>query len=98
MTKETIIEVLKTIPDPELGVSIYDLGLIYDIKIKNKKVTVVMTLTTMGCPLFSEISDPIKNKIGNLKGISKVEVELTFDPPWEPAKMSKSAKLELGFV
>lgn len=98
MTKEDIIKILKTIPDPELGVSIYDLGLIYDIKIKGSKITVVMTLTTMGCPLFAEISDPIKSKIGKLKGISDVEVELTFDPPWEPDRMSKKARLELGFM
>ncbi|NCN58393.1 aromatic ring hydroxylase [Candidatus Roizmanbacteria bacterium CG22_combo_CG10-13_8_21_14_all_38_20] len=98
MTKGDITKILKTIPDPELGVSIYDLGLIYDIKIKGTKVTVVMTLTTMGCPLFSEISDPIKNRVGNLKGVSEVKIELTFDPLWEPDKMSKKAKLELGFV
>ena len=98
LDRKKIAAVLKTIPDPELGISIYDLGLIYDIKIIGRKVTIVMTLTTMGCPLFSQISDPIKKRIGNLKGVSKVEIELTFDPPWEPEKMSKKAKLELGFV
>jgi len=98
MIKKTVIDVLKTIPDPELGVSIYDLGLIYNIKIVGRKVTIVMTLTTMGCPLFGEIAEPIKEKIGNLAEVGEVEVELTFDPPWEPDKMSQEAKLELGFV
>ena len=98
MTKKKIISILKTIPDPELGISIYDLGLIYDIIIRKPKITIVMTLTTMGCPLFNQISDPIKEKIGNLEGITKVEVQLTFDPPWNPEKMSKQARLELGFM
>ena len=88
------------IPDPELGVSIWDLGLIYEITIDKKAndVLVKMTLTTIGCPLFSLISEPIKKEVGKLKGVGKVEIELTFDPPWTPELMSEEAKQQLGFV
>lgn len=96
--KQKIKEVLKEIPDPELGISLWDLGLIYDIKIKVKHVKVVMTLTTMGCPLFSLMAESIKQKLEALEGVEEVEVELTFDPPWDTEKMSDSAKKELGFV
>ncbi len=97
-TKDSIYDVLKTIPDPELGISIVDLGLIYDVTIKGSVATVTMTLTTMGCPLFSLISDPIKMGIKQIKGVKNVVVELTFEPPWTPEKMSEEAKIQMGFV
>jgi len=94
-----IIDKLRTIPDPELGISIVDLGLIYGIEIQTAgKVCIKMTLTTMGCPLFSLISQPIKKGLGELAGVKEVEVELTFDPPWTPEKMSEQAKIQLGFA
>lgn len=100
VTKSQIEDVLKNIPDPEIGVSLWDLGLIYGVSIDKKtgNVTVKMTLTTIGCPLFSLISEPIKNEVGKLKGVGVVEVELTFDPPWNPERMSKVAKQQLGFM
>lgn len=100
ITKKQVEQVLKTIPDPEIGVSLWDLGLIYGISIdkKTNDVTVTMTLTTIGCPLFSLISDPIRREIGSLHGVGKVEVELTFDPPWNTDRMSMDAKKQLGFV
>ncbi len=98
MVKKSQLEkVLKTIPDPELGISVWDLGLIYGVTIdRQNRVTVRMTLTSIGCPLFSLISDPIKEKIENIKGVKSVYVELTFDPPWSIDRMSKSARLQLG--
>ena len=100
VTKKQVEQVLKTIPDPEIGVSLWDLGLIYGVKIDHKSndVTVTMTLTTIGCPLFNLISDPISREVGSLKGVGKVEVELTFDPPWSTDRMSKDAKKQLGFI
>ncbi len=98
VTKGQIEDVLKTIPDPEIGVSLWDLGLIYEIMIDGKTdtVTVKMTLTTIGCPLFSLIADPIKKEVGKLDGVKQVIVELTFEPPWNMERMSESAKAQLG--
>ena len=97
-TKKDIEEVLKNIPDPEIGVSLWDLGLIYKIDIdKTGKVGVLMTLTTIGCPLFSLIADPIKKEVGKLEGVKEVDVELTFEPPWTTERMTSEAKLQLGF-
>ncbi len=98
-TKKRIETVLKTIPDPELGISIYDLGLIYGIDVDGKTgvVRILMTLTTIGCPLFDHIAGPIREKIGSLKGVKRVDVDLTFEPPWNLDRMSKEARIELGF-
>ncbi len=98
LSKKILLAKLKEIPDPELGISIVDLGLVYDIKIDKKGVvTVVMTLTTMGCPLFDLIAEPVKEKLRQIEGVRDAEVELTFDPPWSADKMSKEAKVKLGF-
>jgi len=98
VTKKQVEAVLKTIPDPEIGVSLWDLGLIYDIKIKKDTVEIVMTLTTIGCPLFSSIETPIREEVSKLPGVKGVHVDLTFEPPWNMDRMSESAKLQLGFV
>lgn len=97
-TKLQIEKVLKSIPDPEINISIWDLGLIYGIAIDNKtgQVNIKMTLTTVGCPLFSLIANPIREAVGKLPGVKSVEVELTFDPPWTIDKMSKKARIQLG--
>ncbi|MCX6792046.1 MAG: metal-sulfur cluster assembly factor [Candidatus Gottesmanbacteria bacterium] len=100
VTKSSIEKVLKDIPDPEIGVSLWDLGLIYHIDIDKKtgKVEILMTLTTVGCPLFEQIADPIRQNVGKLKGVKKVDVTLTFEPPWTVDRMSKEAKAQLGFA
>lgn len=100
VTKKDIEQVLKSISDPEIGVSVWDLGLIYGIYIDAKKehVTIRMTLTTIGCPLFDQIEGPIKEAVGKLDSVKDVEVELTFDPPWSMDRMSEEAKTQLGFV
>lgn len=89
---------LREVPDPELGISIVDLGLVYDVTADKKgDVIVLMTLTTMGCPLFDLIAEPVKSELLKIKGVKNVSVDLTFDPPWNPSKMSKEAKVKLGF-
>lgn len=98
-TKKEIENVLKTIPDPEIGASLWDLGLIYNIGINKNTgtITILMTLTTIGCPLFDLIERPIKEEVGKLPGVKKIEVELTFEPPWSMDRMSEDAKQQLGF-
>ena len=95
--KKTIKNKLKQVLDPELGISIVDLGLIYEIKIQKEKVKIVMTLTTIGCPLFSLIEEEVKNRLKEL-GLKEEEIklELTFDPPWTIERMSKEARAMLG--
>ncbi|OGG27023.1 hypothetical protein A2960_02660 [Candidatus Gottesmanbacteria bacterium RIFCSPLOWO2_01_FULL_39_12b] len=98
LSKKILLNQLRSVPDPELGISIVDLGLVYDVKSDKKgKVTVVMTLTTMGCPLFDLIANPIRDELKKIKGVVDVTVDLTFDPPWSVEKMSKEAKIKLGF-
>lgn len=98
VSKKVLLKRLKNVPDPELGVSIVDLGLVYDVKSdKEGNVDVIMTLTTMGCPLFELIAEPIRQELMKVKGVRNVSVDLTFDPPWSPEKMSKEAKVALGF-
>jgi len=99
MTKKDVEKVLKQIPDPEIGVSLWDLGLIYTIDVhKTGTVEILMTLTTVGCPLFELMADPIKKQVGKLKGVKKVVVTLTFEPPWTVDRMSRRAKAQLGFA
>ncbi|MCL5019341.1 MAG: iron-sulfur cluster assembly protein [Patescibacteria group bacterium] len=95
--KTLVYSVLKTIPDPELGVSIWDLGLIYKVDVKSGDVSILMTLTSMGCPLFDVIETTIREKINSIKGVAKVFIDVTFEPPWSISKMSKKAKTQLGF-
>jgi len=97
LNKNSVKKQLAQVLDPELGISIVDLGLIYKIEIKKNKVKIVMTLTTIGCPLFSLIEQEIKNKLIEL-GLKEndIDLELTFDPPWTLERMSKEAKAMLG--
>lgn len=98
ISKKLLLTQLENVPDPELGISIVDLGLVYDVKYDKKgEVTVLMTLTTMGCPLFDQIAQPVKEELKKISGVKEVFVDLTFDPPWSPEKMSKEAKIKLGF-
>ena len=97
LTKQDIIKVLKTIPDPEINVSLWDLGLIYKITVGAKgNISILMTLTSIGCPLFSTMEGQIKEKIGAMKGVKSVDIDLTFEPAWTMDLMSKKAKMELG--
>jgi FeS assembly SUF system protein len=97
--KEEVIKVLRTCYDPEIPVNILDLGLIYDIKIAtNGDVLVIMTLTSPACPVAGILPAEIQQKLKDHPMIHDARVEITFDPPWSPDRMSEEAKLELGFL
>lgn len=96
-TKSVIMKKLKEVNDPELNISIVDLGLVYNVEIIKTGVVVTMTLTTIGCPLFSLIEQEIYNKLHTI-GLSNVKITLTFDPPWTMEKMSEKAKAKLGII
>ncbi|WP_341657275.1 iron-sulfur cluster assembly protein [Blattabacterium cuenoti] len=98
--ENSIISVLKTIYDPEISVDIYELGLIYDVRISGKnKVKIVMTLTTPNCPVAESLPLEVKEKVQSIiQEIKEVDVILTFDPPWSREFMSDEARLELGLL
>jgi len=96
--QDEVIDKLKTCLDPELGINIIDLGLVYAVNIEGNHVNVLLTLTTPGCPLDSYFVKDITAKIKSVKGVSDVAVELTFEPPWSPSRMSEESKDLLGFV
>ena len=96
ISKSTIYRQLKKVIDPELGINIVDLGLIYDVKIKGEDTNITWTLTFPGCPLGFVIHKDIKEKVGKIKGIGKIDLEVTFDPPWDLSKVSMEAKKQLG--
>ena len=95
--KEKIIKEIKKIYDPEIPVNIYELGLIYDIKVeKNNNIKVKMTLTTPNCPVAESLPKEVKDSIMEVKEVNDVDLELVWDPPWDQSKMSEAAKLELN--
>ncbi len=97
--KDEIIEALQSVYDPEIPVSIYELGLIYDIKIKkNNDIDIIMTLTTPHCPEAQTIPEKVADVVSLIKGVNEVKVEITWEPPWTQDKMTESAKLELGLM
>lgn len=90
---------LQKVMDPELGISIVDLGLIYTVNIDEKGLAnVKMTLTSMGCPLFGMMESDMKKELLKIKGVRNVFIELTFEPPWNPDMMSKDGKAKLGLI
>jgi FeS assembly SUF system protein len=94
---QELIAALKTVYDPEIPVDIYELGLIYKVDVAdNKDVTIDMTLTAPGCPVAGEMPGMVKDAVKTVKGIGEVKVNMTFDPPWTPDRMSEEAKLELN--
>jgi FeS assembly SUF system protein len=97
--QDQVVSAIKTIYDPEIPVDIFELGLIYEINIfPVNNVHILMTLTSPNCPSAEEIPGEVKDKVENIPGVSAVEVELTFDPPYNTEMMSEAAKLELGFL
>lgn len=94
-----IVKALKTVYDPEIPVNVYDLGLIYEINVNDKKVAQIkMTLTAPNCPMADDLLEDVRNMVGTVSGIKDVNLTLTFDPPWDKEMMSEEAKLELGFL
>ena len=94
--KEKIIDEIKKIYDPELPVNIYDLGLIYDVQVNEKKAKIKMTLTSPNCPVAESLPKEVKEGAMQVEGIEDIDLELVWDPPWSKDMMSDAAKLELN--
>jgi FeS assembly SUF system protein len=95
---DDIISALKTVYDPEIPADIYELGLIYKIDIEDDRlVKILMTLTAPGCPVAGEMPGWVENAVASVEGISGVEVDMTFDPPWTPDRMSEEAQVAVGW-
>lgn len=94
-----VVEILKTIYDPEIPVDIFELGLIYEVRIDdNKHVDIDMTLTSPNCPVAESLPKDVEDKVSAIEGIESAKVHIVFDPPWDKDMMSEEAKLELGFL
>ncbi len=96
---DKVIEVIKTIYDPEIPIDIYELGLIYDVLVnEDKEVKILMTLTSPNCPVAETLPIEVEEKVKTIEEVKDAEVEITFDPTWSQDMMSEEAKLELGFL
>ena len=94
-----VVEALHTVYDPEIPVDIYELGLIYDIDIApSGDVAIKMTLTAPGCPVAGTMPDMVKDAVGTVESVGKIDVELVWDPPWDRDRMSETAQLALGMI
>ena len=94
--REKVIAEIRKIYDPEIPVNIYELGLIYDVKVKAAKAKIIMTLTTPNCPVAESLPKEVKDSAMQVEGIEEVDLDLVFEPPWEKSMMSEAAKLELN--
>jgi FeS assembly SUF system protein len=98
-TEEEVRESLRQIVDPEIGINIVDLGLIYETNIDDQGlVAITMTLTSPGCPLSGYIGTAVESAVTDLEGVKDVDVDIVWSPPWNPSMMSEDAKLELGIM
>jgi FeS assembly SUF system protein len=96
--EEDVIEVLREVFDPEIPVNIVDLGLVYEIDIRPSRVDVKMTLTALGCPMAGEVMSDVRDHLLQLDGVEEAGVELVYEPPWTPERMTEDARWELGMV
>lgn len=95
--REDIVETMKTVYDPEIPVNIYDLGMVYEIEVRpDRSALVTMTLTSPACPVAGTLPGEVEEKLNEVEGVQGGKVELVWDPPWTPERMSEAAKLELG--
>jgi metal-sulfur cluster biosynthetic enzyme len=94
---EQVEEALTNVIDPELGLDFVDLGLVYEIEVEDDQVYVTFTLTSPGCPIGPQVSEQMKEYVGELEGVQAVHPNMTFSPPWTPDLMSEDAKFALGF-
>ena len=94
--EELIIKEIRKIYDPEIPVNIYELGLIYDVKVNDDKAKIIMTLTTPNCPVAESLPKEVKDGVMQVEGIEEVDLELVWDPPWNKDMMSEAAKLEMN--
>jgi metal-sulfur cluster biosynthetic enzyme len=97
-TKDQIMERLRTVVDPEIGINIVDLGLVYGVEIDNGRVHVKMTMTTVGCPLHEVLLNWAERALADLPDVESVKIELVWDPPWNPEMMTENARKQLGFA
>jgi len=97
INKEDVIEILKQCYDPEIPIDLWNLGLIYEITIKDYNINITMSLTTPGCTMGQHMADDIKSKLENLKNVNEVYVNVVFDPPWQPEMMTNEGRKKLGF-
>ena len=97
LTEEHVLEALKNVLDPELGINIVDLGLVYDVRIDEDSVHITYTLTTMGCPIGPLIEEQMARMLADVPGVDRVEAEMVIRPPWSPEMMSEEAKAALGY-
>jgi metal-sulfur cluster biosynthetic enzyme len=97
LTEDDVLEALEEVIDPELGLDFVSLGLVYDVEIENSDVYVTFTLTTPACPIGPQVSEQMKEFVGDLPGVTAVHPKMVFDPPWSPEMMTEDAKFALGF-
>lgn len=98
-TEARIVGVLKNIYDPEIPVNIYDLGLIYEVRLDDEQIAhITMTLTAFNCPLAEDLVEEVRYKVAGTKGVKDCDLRLTFNPPWDRSMLSEEAKLQLGFL
>jgi len=96
--EEQAWNLLRTVYDPELGLDVVNLGLVYELRVEPPRAHVRMTLTTPGCPLHDSMGEAVRQALSRIPGVEAVEVELTFDPPWTPARLSEEARRLLGWI
>ena len=97
LTEDDVIEALEEVIDPELGLDFVSLGLVYDVEIEGSEVYVTFTLTTPACPIGPQVSEQMKEFVGDLPGVTAVHPKMVFDPAWSPEMMTEDAKFALGF-
>ncbi len=97
VTEDDVTEALSNVIDPELGLDFVELGLVYGVEVEDDEVYVTFTLTSAGCPIGPQVSDQMREFVGELDGVSKVHPKMVFSPPWSPDRMSEDAKFALGF-
>jgi metal-sulfur cluster biosynthetic enzyme len=95
--EDDVLEALSNVIDPELGLDFVELGLVYGIEIEGGRVAVTFTLTTPACPIGPQVSEQMREFVGQIEGIDKVHPKMVFDPPWSPEMMSEDAKFALGY-
>ena len=96
--EEQAWNLLRTVYDPELGLDVVNLGLVYELRVEPPRAYVRMTLTTPGCPLHDSMGDAVRQALSRLPGVEEVEVEITFEPPWTPERLSEKARRLLGWI
>src|SRR5512133_4059099 len=97
VTQDDVYEALEEVIDPELGLDFVSLGLVYDVEIEGPEAFITFTLTTPACPIGPQVSEQMREFVGQLQGIEKVHPKMVFDPPWSPEMMSEDAKFALGY-